>query len=509
MKRTIGLLLIALLASGCDRYIESEDMSFPPPEEPPLPVSLKITHLPDVIRLDWQATDTITGMRFRVYHADSLDGAYSLLGTASDFTYATGSLSSGQRYYFKISSVTPEGLEGKMSSAVSTIVGVVSAVINGGDKYTNSRDVTISFVVPLPALLMQVAEDESFAGAHWENFSVSKLFRLSAGDGTKSVYARFRFNDGSETDSAAAVSDSIILDTHARIDSVYFVPSGIALAKDSTVKFYLTTDETDGSAAVSFPGVSSLALVFDEAASDTLIGRCVYSIEYVIPGNIEAVDAPLLGRFTDAAGNVAMPVTSSELLNISNPPTPVTLVAVAESASGIRLNWSQSIDNDFAAYQIYRSITEDVSNTSSPIAIISSKSTLTFVDGGLDESTEYYYRIYVYDKTGLWAPSNVASAETYINEPPHAVTLSGRIDGGEVTLSWTAGSDEDFESYRMYRAADSTVAISQIAPLEIISSKLQTTASDSPSAGTYYYNVAVFDLQGKWTPSNWIEIIVP
>jgi hypothetical protein len=287
------------------------------------------------------------------------------------------------------------------------------------------------------------------------------------------------------------------------------MPAGVVLAKDSTVNFYLVTNETDGSAEVSLPGVSSLALEFDDAASDTLSGRCVYSTEYIIPGNIEAVDAPLLGRFTDAAGNVATPVTSSELLNISNPPTPVTLVAVAESASSIRLNWSQSIDNDFAAYHIYRDFTEDVSNSSSPIAIISSKATLSFVDDGLDESTEYYYRIYVYDKTGLWAPSNVASAETYANEPPRAVTLTGRADGGEVTLSWTASADEDFESYRVYRAADSTVAVDQIAPLEIIGSKPQTTATDNPSAGTYYYNVAVFDVQGKWTPSNWIEIITP
>jgi hypothetical protein len=509
MRRVICLLFIALLASGCDRYIESEDLGFALPEEPPRPVSLKITHLPDALRLEWQATDTVAGMHFRVYSSDSLDAGYSLLGTASDFSYSTGLLSSGQRYFFKVSTVTSGGLEGRMSLAVSTVVGVVSAMINGDDKYTNSRDVTISFVVPLPALLMQVSEDEGFAGAHWENFAASKRFILSTGDGTKYVYARFRFNDGSESDSVTSASDSIILDTDAGIDSVYFVPDDIVLAKDSTVTFYLTTDEMDGSAGVSFPGVSNLKLHFDDALSDTLAGRCVYSLVYVIPGNLEVADGQVRGNFSDAAGNAAPSVVASTLLNVSNPPTPVTLVAVATSASSIRLDWSQSIDGDFAAYQLYRGITGDVSNTSPPIAVISAKLTLTFTDHGLDESTEYYYRIYVYDKTGLSAPSNVASAQTHINEPPNSVTLAARVDGGDVTLSWTASGDEDFESYRLYRAGDSLVNIDQITPLEIITGQSQTTVIDTPAPGTYCYNIVVFDRQGKWAPSNWIEIIIP
>ena len=508
MKKLSILLILLLLAAGCSRYIDSEDVDFKLPEEPSVPTFLDIVHLQDGLRLSWQVPETVAGTTYRVYSSDSLDGQYDLLETTSDLFLITDELTAGQVYFLKVSMVLPNGLEGRKSSAVSTRTGILSAVINDGAIYCISRDVTISFVVPLTAGLVQVSERSDFSGAFWETYAPTKDFTLSIGDGIKHIYARFLFSDGSHSDSTSPVTDSIIFDTEAMIDSVYFLPRNVVFTKGGNITFYLVASEADGNASVSFSGVSQYQLDFDEVASNPDAGRFVYSRSYIIPGGIEVNDGVVTGRFSDAAGNSAPQVRASTLLNISNQPLPVTLAVVAESSSRIRLNWSEAADNDFAAYQIYRSKSNTVSNDSEPIAVITSKTTLTYNDDGLDDSTRYYYRIYVYDRTGLSAGSTTVSAMTLVNAAPIPVTLAGRYETA-VELSWTANQDDDFESYRLYRSVDSTLSIDLDSPLAIINGRAEAGFTDAPAAGQYFYKVAVFDAQGKWAMSNWVSILVP
>lgn len=57
---------------------------------------------------------------------------------------------------------------------------------------------------------MMLSESPDFSGINWESYSASKQFTLSSGDGSKTVYARFKDFAGNISDT---VSDSIILDT--------------------------------------------------------------------------------------------------------------------------------------------------------------------------------------------------------------------------------------------------------------------------------------------------------
>lgn len=505
MRSIVIFMILALMMAGCSRNFESEDLDIHLPDGPPIPVSLKIVHLQDALELSWQVTDTVEDISFVVYYSDSLEGDYILWDTTNSFSSVITSLSSGQTYYFKVSSILPNGLEGSRSKAISVQVGVLSMAINDGDKYTNSRTVTVSFVVPTEATLFQVSDNATFAGAHWENYTQSRVFTLSPGDGVKHVYARFRFSDGSESDSVSAVSDSIILDTEALISSVSFFPSTTVLAEDSTVAFFVVTDELEGEAEVSFPGVSSWKLIYDDTLSDTSVNRCVYSRSYTIPANLEVIDGVVTGNFTDAAGNAAPDVSATTLLNISNPPTAVTLAATAVSSASIRLNWAEAVDEDFAAYHIYRGLSSLVSNTSPPIEIITSKSTLMYIDSDLDDGTKYFYRIYVYDITGLFAASEVESATTLENQAPNPVTLAARVEGSDLILSWSANEDEDFESYRIYRTTDTTAPLDQASLLGIINDQSETSFTDNPPSGSGdNYGVAVYDKQGKSAMSNWV-----
>jgi len=421
-KISIILLIIALFAISCNRYIESEDLDFQLPDEPPIPISLKIIHLPDGVNLSWQASDTIANILFRVYYSiDTLETNYRLWETSGTYSSTITGLSTGQLYYFRIASVLPGNIEGERSTAVSSRIGVISVIINNDARYTNSRNVNIGFVLPGAAALMQVSEDFTFTGTRWQNYQPSVGFELSSGDGLKHIYARFRFTDGSESDTLGAITDSIILDTEADIDSVYFEPDDVVLAMDSVITFYLVSNEGWGKAEISFPGVDGLKLTYDTAGSDTISGQYVYSRNYTIPNNIETVNGIVTGSFTDAAGNQADNVVAATLLNISNPPTPVTLFAAAQSSSSIRLNWSETIDNDFTAYHIYRDSNNTISNNSEAVSVIFSRDSVIYIDTGLNDSMRYFYRIYVYDNTGRSAASNIDSAFTPMDLYPDSM----------------------------------------------------------------------------------------
>ncbi|MEW5923139.1 MAG: fibronectin type III domain-containing protein [Candidatus Zixiibacteriota bacterium] len=509
MKKIIFILLLALLTGGCDRYIDSEDLDFTLPEAPPVPIYVKAIHLSESIMLEWQVPDTLAGMSFNVYYTDSIGKPEKLWVKTIAYSATITGLISGHQYYFMVSSVNSDGLEGEKSEPITTSPGLMSVVIAGGDIYTNSRNVRLDFIVPVTATVLQVSEDALFNDAVWESYAAAKSFELSAGDGVKHVYARFRFADGSETDISGAVTDSIILDTETSISAVYFTPDDQVLVAGDSVEFFVVSSEGDGTATITFTGQSSIALTFNEAQSNIGANRYVYSRIFGIPTGLEAVGIEVVGHFTDAAGNTAATVNAPALLTISNPPSPVTMYAVAESSSSIRLSWSQSVDDDFSAYQIYRGLSAAVSNNSDPVAVITGRTTRSYKDENLDESTQYFYRIYVYDNTGLFAASTVVSAVTLANQAPAPVTLSAGIDGGAVSLSWTQNHDADFESYRVYRATSIPTSIDQEIPLVIISDRATTTFDNSPGAGTYYYGVAVFDEQGEWAISNWLTVSVP
>jgi len=496
------------MAIGCSRYIESEDLDFEPPIEPPVPFSLNIIHLADGINLSWLVSDTTDNISFRVYYMDESDttsGMYHLWETTTAFSSTITGLGPDRTYLFGVAAVLPGNIEGLKSTAVSSSSGVISVIINNGDNYTNSRTVNVGFVLPETASLMQVSENADLTDAYWQNYRTSLSFELSSGDGVKYVYARFRFSDGSESDSISPVMDSIWLDTEAKIDSVYFDPSGVTLSINDTIDFYLVTYELDGDATISFAGLSNYVLNYNEALSDTSAGSIVYHRNYLIPANIEAVDVQVTGCFTDAAGNQAPSVTASSLLNISNPPTPITVFAAAQSSSSIRLNWSEAIDNDFAAYHIYRDIVPSVTQSSDIISVITNRSTLQYNDTDLDDDMRYYYRIFVYDITGESAGSNVDSALTLTNLPPDSVSLAAHPEGDTaVVLTWTMNNDDDFDSYRIYLNTYEPSSLQTI-----ITNQSTTEYTDYPGSGTHYYNVVVFDRQGEYTLSSWVGVTVP
>lgn len=456
------------------------------------------------ITLRWEMPDTAGVGSYRIYRGASAT-ALSLAGTATAMRHVDSGLVSGRRYVYQVSAVSRSGTEGRRSDPIETTPSVFAVEIQGGAEYTGSRQVTLSLSAPGGTAWMILGNDSLFTGSGFQAMSLLKDWLLTEGDGTKTVYARFRDTLGVESE---ARSDAIVLDTKAEIRAFEAresaggpaISSAKAYTPGDTLFFSLDAGEAGGDAAVSIgTAVADLPLRDDGQGGDRAAGNGVYELRYVIPGGLVADAAPLTGSFFDRAGNDASPATAVGTLTIvatSEPPAAVTLDAVASvSATEATLTWSQSDAVDFASYRLYRSDRANVTEVDLLVgAPITSRGTTLLVDAGLVENTTYHWRVFVRDADGFSTPSNEVSATT-TNTAPAAVNLaSAAADTGAVTLRWSRSPAADFAAYRVHRSATEAVSDSS-AVIATISDPAETAFVDTTvvEAATYWYRVFAVD----------------
>ncbi|TET11109.1 T9SS type A sorting domain-containing protein, partial [Candidatus Aerophobetes bacterium] len=113
---------------------------------------------------------------------------------------------------YSVSVMATDGAGNSASSSISltldntTPSGSIS--INNDATYTNSRTVTLTLSAT-NATQMQFSNDAS-SWSDWEDYSTTKSWTLSSGDGTKTVYVKFKDTAGNISE---AFSDDIILDS--------------------------------------------------------------------------------------------------------------------------------------------------------------------------------------------------------------------------------------------------------------------------------------------------------
>lgn len=106
--------------------------------------------------------------------------------------------------------------EGSVLSATTVLdsTGPTGAItVNSGAAATNNRATTLTLAGTdslTSVTHMKISESASFTGASWESYATSKAFTVSTGDGTKTVYVKFKDAAGNES---LVYSDTIVLDT--------------------------------------------------------------------------------------------------------------------------------------------------------------------------------------------------------------------------------------------------------------------------------------------------------
>jgi len=499
----IFLILIALTGlAACEREIESKDPVRSLPADCPRVINLTPSLGDQSASLTWEASNTTDIRRFRIYVATATDTAYTLWDSVAAYSYTFSRLTPNRTYAVAVAPVLTSGLECDRSDPTTVIISPLSMVINNNDRFTNSRDVTIQLNIPTSVTDIRLYEALDSATAIWKAMSGTQTsFRLSDGDGIKTVYAELLFADGGRT--ATPLSDQITLDRIAEITSVSFTPTDSLFRSGNTITFSLIAGESDGTASVSFGSLSRLDLY-----ETTTPG--VYQRSWIVPVGFSLASGTVTGTFTDAAGNRAVNQSAPQVLRIAGDLNPVTLTATALSSYEVALSWTQTTSEQFLSYRIYRDTLASVSSASTMVAAVSNRSTTSFIDEDLDENQVYYYRLYLYDTFGQVASSEIASVTTLANAPPDPIELYAipDEDAGRLSLTWQRSNAVDFASYRVYRSNSSTVT-TQSKLIAIITSASTTSGTYDAPKGTTYWRIFVFDKQGAATGSNTISVNIP
>ncbi len=189
---------------------------------------------------------------------------------------------------------------------------------------------------------------------------------------------------------------------------------------------------------------------------------------------------------------------------------PVIMYDPLFSSSGqtdiIELNWTQSAEDNFNSYHVYRDTAPNVTTNSKLVSIISLVDNTTYSDTNFEENLTYYYSVFVYDEHGQVASISNEVSVTVSNTVPDPVYMAQPIivDTTGFQLSWSQSLDPDFANYRIFRSRGSTVIITD-EPIAILSGdRLKTTYEDRSLTNgvTYSYRVFVYDTNGDFAGSN-------
>jgi len=183
-----------------------------------------------------------------------------------------------------------------------------SVSIDGGAQYATSRSVTLTFSgVSADVVDVMISEDSGFLGAIWQDYAASLPLTLSAGDGAKTVYVKFR--DAALNESPDA-NDGITLDTSAPANPSVVIDLGAAHNNNALHQLSLTVGAT-GAAQM------DIAEVQDFSASTGWIAVTTpYS--YALAATADG-EKTVYVRYRDAAGNETAVVSDSVVHDVTAP----------------------------------------------------------------------------------------------------------------------------------------------------------------------------------------------
>jgi fibronectin type 3 domain-containing protein len=168
----------------------------------------------------------------------------------------------------------------------------------------------------------------------------------------------------------------------------------------------------------------------------------------------------------------------------------------------IKLIWRPHPSERVSAYVIERN---DFSSTKwSYLATVEGRLSAEYIDGGLDSSKSYRYRIVAKTYDGiLSAPSQVVDAQTK-QLPPIVDNLKASRDlPRKIVLSWDASTYQDIAHYNIYRANFSNLFYTLL--IKTKATNYEDAIKDD-GAARYYY-VTVTDKDGLESPRQSTPIV--
>ena len=184
-----------------------------------------------------------------------------------------------------------------------------SIKINNDDAYTRSTAVTLTLAAgdANPPITMCFSNDGTTYTSPWENYATSRPYNLPTGDGSKTVYVKFKDAAGNIS---TPVSSSIILDNTAPTGTSININNGDAYTRSTAVTLTLAAGDANPPITMCF---SNDGTTYTSPWENYATSR---------PYNLPTGDGSktVYVKFKDAAGNISTPVSNSIILD-NTPPT--------------------------------------------------------------------------------------------------------------------------------------------------------------------------------------------
>jgi hypothetical protein len=190
---------------------------------------------------------------------------------------------------------------------LDTVAPTGMIAINGGLAYANSTSVTLNLTCndPLSGCSQMQFSNDGTTYSSPEAFSTSKAWTLTTGDGTKTVYAKFKDGAGNWS---TAYNDTIVLETVLPTGTIT-IDGGHAYANSTTVTLTLTCSDAGS-------GCSQMKFSNDGANYSAPEGYSTSKVWSLLTG-----DGPktVYAQFKDGAGNWSTAYTDTITLDTTPP----------------------------------------------------------------------------------------------------------------------------------------------------------------------------------------------
>jgi chitodextrinase len=418
------------------------------------------------VALSWTASTDNIGVSGYVVERDA-----NFVGLSTTTSYKDADLTSDTAYEYTVSAYDGAGNVSPESSPVS-------ATTSGTEAPTIPTNLSGTAVGGTGATLSWTASSDP-AGItgyriYRNGWSVGTASTTSYQDsglvnGTTYHYSVAAY-DGAKN--VSAESTTVLVTTVATEGPS--VPTGVIATAPSGTEVDLSwTASTDSAAPVTsytiyrngdVAGTSSAPSFADTGLSD--VRTYWYSI----------VARDSLGKVSAESNPVSVTTKDTEA-----PSVPQGLSATAPDSTEVDLAWTASTDNvGVTGYDIYR-------NT----VLVATSATTSYPDMGLSASTSYKYSVSAYDAAGnVSAKDTPVSVTTPAGAGPSVPTnlAATAVSGSEVTLSWTASTDQaGITGYSIYRNGN------------LIGTSGTTSYSDTglSDATAYQYSLSAYDAAGN------------
>jgi fibronectin type 3 domain-containing protein len=369
--------------------------------------------------------------------------------------------------------------------------------INGGADSTRDRVVTLGLSMGQGCNEVEVSSNAGFTGTALlrEGCAPTKTVTLPAGDGEKTVYARFYSSDA-PTVPSLSVEDSIILDTVANFTSCTASPTG-SVSLGTVVTFLGTTGagplpaskETGGTMTVAIAGYVTGLLAHDDGLDgDAAAGDGIYSLRYRLDVPLDVNNAALTCSLLDRAGNTA--TKSAGTLSVRVPPLITGVrMSVDTQIQQVRVEWET--DEETQGTVLYGPTAAYGQNAAD--TTWARTHAVTFSSASLDPGLTYHFAVTATDRAGNTAQTPDATFSLRASVPSFVAAIPGN---STVWVRWEGARQNGLQGYHVYRSTQETTGFARITPTPFNHEVLMYEDASVTNNTRYFYRVTTVDGSG-------------